>query len=152
MNIKQILSITHTLNNVQEDTKKGAFELISQLASIGEDINSKEILEELFNRERLGSTNLGKGIAVPHCRIDGIKLPIAVLVHLEKPIHYDDNDSDPVDILFTIIVPKKSEQEHLEILSAIAQAVKNKNLLNQIRNAENDEQLYKIAIKGISSK
>ena len=101
------------INNLSAQSKKKAFEIISE--KIAEELpqnTQKSIFEALINRERLGVTGLGHGIAIPHCRLDNLSEPIALLAKLEKPIDYDTPDNVPVDIIVALFIPEASTQEH----------------------------------------
>jgi PTS system nitrogen regulatory IIA component len=78
------------------------------------------VTDSLFSRERLGSTGLGNGVAVPHGRIKGLKLPLAAVLLLEQAIGFDAPDNHPVDLLVFLLVPEAATQKHLELLSEIA--------------------------------
>ena len=143
MDIKDILHLDCTLCAVQGTSKKRVLELISQIANqYLMDIDQATILSSLTCRERMGSTGIGNGIALPHGRLSGLKNVIAIVVTSKKPIDYDAIDNAPVDIFFAILVPEKKASEHLGTLSAIATKLNNKETLSRMRKAKTDQELF----------
>ena len=143
MEIKDILHPDCTLCAVQGTSKKRVLELISQIANqYLMDIDQATILSSLTCRERMGSTGIGNGIALPHGRLSGLKNVIAIVVTSKKPIDYDAIDNAPVDIFFAILVPEKKASEHLGTLSAIAIKLNNKETLSRMRKAKTDQELF----------
>ena len=145
MEIKDILQPDCTLCAVQGTSKKRILELISDVASKHvSDIDQATILTSLMNRERMGSTGIGNGIALPHGRIKDLKNVLAVVVTNQTPIEYDAIDKLPVDIFFAILVPEDKATEHLGTLSAIAAKLSDRDTLKRMRQAHTDEELYKV--------
>ena len=138
MEIKDILHPDCTLCAVQGTSKKRVLELISQIANQHLiDIDQATILSSLTCREKMGSTGIGNGIALPHGRLQELENVMAIVVTSKKPIDYDAIDNAPVDIFFAILVP-----EHLGTLSAIATKLNNKDTLSQMRQAKTDQELF----------
>jgi PTS system nitrogen regulatory IIA component len=101
-------------------SKKRAFEEVGFLFESQHGLSRALVTDSLFSRERLGSTGLGNGVAVPHGRIKGLKLPLAAVLLLEQAIGFDAPDNLPVDVLIFLLVPEAATQKHLELLSEIA--------------------------------
>jgi PTS system nitrogen regulatory IIA component len=145
MEIADILRPDCTLCAVQGSSKKKILELISLKASeFLPDIDQAVILSSLMGREKMGSTGIGGGIALPHGRLAELDKALAVLVTSESPIEFDAIDNAPVDIFFAILVPEAKASEHLGTLAAIAQKLNDKTTLASIRQATTSEQLYKV--------
>ena len=126
-------------------SKKKVLEMISDLvASQYPELSSQEIFESLLNREKMGSTGIGSGIAIPHGRLDNIDAPIAVLIKCEQPIAFEAIDKQPVDILFALLVPSDQCQEHLSTLSAMAEKLSDKQTLKQLRRITDERELYQV--------
>lgn len=143
MEIKDILTPDSTQCAVQGSSKKRVLETISQIASTyTPDIPPIDILTSLLCREKMGSTGIGDGIAIPHGRLSGLERVIAVLVTTPKGIHFDAIDNKPVDIFFAILVPEEQAQGHLQTLATIAGKLNNKDVVNAIRQAQSNKQLY----------
>ncbi|WP_460239089.1 PTS sugar transporter subunit IIA [Aurantivibrio plasticivorans] len=146
MDISKILSPSRTCCHIAGGSKKRVLEETAK--KIAEDypaLSSDELFRELVNRERLGSTGIGQGIAIPHCRVKNLANAVGVLFTLETAIEFEAIDDSPVDIVFALLVPDEAENQHLQTLSLLAQAFSNPSNLNVIRRANSDESLFKCA-------
>ncbi|VFP82267.1 PTS IIA-like nitrogen regulatory protein PtsN [Candidatus Erwinia haradaeae] len=140
-----ILSISCTRNDVLCHNKERALEIISELASQKLRLSQQIIFNAIQNREKIGSTGIGNGIAIPHCKLEEQKLQsIGVFIHLKHPIIFNSIDNQPVDLLFAILIPSQQCKTHLYTLSLVAQHLANKIILRQLRSASSDEDLYRI--------
>jgi PTS system nitrogen regulatory IIA component len=115
-----ILPPEQVLTGTDIASKKRAFEEVGFLFESRHGLSRALVTDSLFSRERLGSTGLGNGVAVPHGRIKGLKLPLAAVLLLEQAIGFDAPDNHPVDLLVFLLVPEAATQKHLELLSEIA--------------------------------
>jgi PTS system nitrogen regulatory IIA component len=97
-----------------------------------------------MNREKLGSTGIGNGVAIPHGKITPNESPVAVLIVIHPGIDYDAIDNRPVDVFFALLVPEDQCDVHLNTLASIAEIFDNKEMLRKIRSAETDNDLYQI--------
>lgn len=128
-------------------SKKKVLELISDLAAAQyPTLSSQEIFESLVAREKMGSTGIGNGIAIPHGRLTDITQPIAILIKCEEPIAFDAIDKQPVDILFALLVPADQCQQHLSTLSCMAEKLSDKQVLKQLRKTHDETELYQVII------
>lgn len=143
MEIKDILTADSTLCAVPGSSKKKVLEHISQLANQSiPHIAPIDILTSLLCREKMGSTGIGGGIAIPHGRLAGIDKVLAVLVTTDKGIQFDAIDNKPVDIFFAILVPEDQAQGHLQTLATIAGKLNNPDVVKAIRSAQHNQALY----------
>ena len=101
--------------------KKKVLETLADLFASHSTLKAQTILQLLFEREKLGSTALGKGVAVPHCRVAGLDEPLACLLHTKTGVDYDAPDDAPVSLFFALLVPESAPDEHLQLLSDLAQ-------------------------------
>ena len=147
MELKNVLKLDCTKSAVLCSSKKRALEIISELAANQSGQNTQKIFECILNREKMGSTGIGNGIAVPHGRIFNSSEPIAVLIHCIEPIDFNAIDNQPVDLLFALLVPDEQCKEHLKTLSLIAEKLTDKQIARQLRNAISDQDLYDIITK-----
>lgn len=131
-NIAKILPLANVLLDLEISSKKRAFEQAGLLFENNCSIARSTVSDNLFARERLGSTGLGHGVAVPHGRIKGLKSPIAALVRLKDPIPFESPDGQPVSLLIFLLMPDNVTQQHLEILSEIAEMLSNEDFRNDI--------------------
>ncbi|MCG9963155.1 MAG: PTS IIA-like nitrogen regulatory protein PtsN [Shewanella sp.] len=128
-------------------SKKKVLELISDLAAAQyPTLSSQAIFESLVAREKMGSTGIGNGIAIPHGRLTDITQPIAILIKCEEPIAFDAIDKQPVDILFALLVPADQCQQHLSTLSCMAEKLSDKQVLKQLRKTHDETELYQVII------
>ena len=140
-----LLSPGRILANVRISSKKRLLELISlSLAKKNKDLNSREIFESLCAREHLGSTALGNGVAIPHGRISGTEGVEAVFFQLSKPLSYDADDGNPVDLIFALAVPKHCTEDHSKLLSSIASRFSEPELLEQLRKAADANEIWQL--------
>ena len=119
--LASILPPAQVLVSVDVTSKKRAFEEAGLLFESQHGLSRALITDSLFARERLGSTGLGHGVAIPHGRIKGLKSPMAAVFQLAQPIGFDAPDEQPVSLLIFLLVPEAATQKHLEILSEIAE-------------------------------
>lgn len=139
LDFRKILSRERTLAPVCVGSKKAALETASELIATAIDgSKGRTVLQELLTRERLGSTALGDGVAIPHCRLDLCEHAIAVLLRLAAPIDFDAPDDAEVDLLFVLVVPKEEQRVHLDILGVLARCFSEPDHLQALRQAEPD--------------
>jgi len=126
--LASILSAAQVLVQVDVSSKKRAFEEAGLLFENLHGLSRALVTDSLFSRERLGSTGLGHGVAIPHGRIKGLKSPMAAICQLAKPIGFEAPDDLPVGIMIFLLVPEAATQKHLEILSEIAEMLSDAKL------------------------
>ncbi len=139
-----ILPAAQVLVHVEVTSKKRAFEEAGLLFEDLHGLNRALVADSLFARERLGSTGLGHGVAIPHGRIKGLKSPMAAVFQLEQPIGFDAPDEQPVSLLIFLLVPEASTQKHLEILSEIAELLSDTHLREKIKTCDDGIELHRI--------
>jgi len=145
MLVDDLISTETVLPDVRASSKKRLLEVISKaLARNDDDLSAREVFESLCARERLGSTGLGKGVAIPHCRVSGSSTVRAVFVRLAKPLAFDAVDGKPVDLLFALAVPEHCTSDHLKLLSEIAQKFSDSELLERLRAAGDPSELVRL--------
>jgi len=121
MNISDILTPERTFADLKCASKKRTLESISHwLGDQMSEFDGKELFNALINREKLGSTGFGDGIAIPHCRLDSCTQVTGALIRLAKAVDFDAIDAQPVDLLFVLLVPLEATDEHLQILATLA--------------------------------
>lgn len=144
LTIKNILAEDLTLSRVAASSKKRILEFISeQVAKHYPEMDESQIFNNLVSRERLGSTGIGQGIAIPHCRLEGCTRVVGALMTLEEGVDFDAIDNQPVDLLFTLIVPKEATSEHLELLSQLAEQFNDPGFCDELRQCTDNHQLYR---------
>lgn len=145
MNISELINQDRVLCCPQIGSKKRLLENISELfARNAPQLSKNEIFNCLITREKLGSTGLGKGVAIPHGRMTGLERPVCAFIKLDQPIEFDAADGQPVDLIFALIVPEDSTEEHLQILSGIATLFGSPAFCSGIRDCKNDACLLQL--------
>ncbi|HRH05084.1 MAG TPA: PTS sugar transporter subunit IIA [Burkholderiaceae bacterium] len=140
--LSSILPVTHVLVGVEATSKKRAFEEAGFLFEQLHNLNRAMVTDSLFARERLGSTGLGHGVAIPHGRIKGLKSPMAAVFQLAQPIGFDAPDEQLVNFLIFLLVPEAATQKHLEILSEIAELLSDATLREQLKTTNDSAVLH----------
>ena len=140
--LASILPDSQVLVGVEATSKKRAFEEAGLLFENLHGLSRALITDSLFARERLGSTGLGHGVAIPHGRIKGLKAPMAAVLQLAQPIGFDAPDEQPVGLLIFLLVPEAATQKHLEILSEIAELLSDSGLRERIKAAGSVPELH----------
>jgi PTS system nitrogen regulatory IIA component len=130
--LASILSLAQVLVHVDASSKKRAFEEAGLLFENLHGLSRALVTDSLFSRERLGSTGLGHGVAIPHGRIKGLKAPMAAVFLLTQPIGFDAPDEQAVSLLIFLLVPEAATQKHLEILSEIAELLSDASLREKL--------------------
>ncbi|ONN66601.1 PTS sugar transporter subunit IIA [Herbaspirillum sp. BH-1] len=131
-NLAKILSPENVVLDLEVSSKKRAFEQAGLTFENNSGIARSTVSENLFARERLGSTGLGHGVAVPHGRIKGLKAPLALFMRLAAPIPFESPDGQPVKLLIFLLIPDNVTQQHLEILSEIAEMFSDDAFRNEL--------------------
>ena len=142
--LSQILPPTQVLVSVEATSKKRAFEAAGLLFENQQGLNRALITDSLFARERLGSTGLGHGVAIPHGRIKGLKAPMAAVFQLAAPIGFDAPDEQAVAMLIFLLVPEAATQKHLEILSEIAELLSDSTLRERLKTTTDATTLHQL--------
>ena len=139
--IKIKLDDSHVSINDICKTKKSILEKISDLLSRPSGVNRDDIFKKLYEREKLGSTSIGKGVAIPHARIENIEYPFLSIIILNEPVEFDNIDSLDVDIIVSIIVPEKNYNNHLELLAQLSSKLDDPSVRKELRQARNSSQI-----------
>ena len=142
--LSQILPPNQVLVSVDATSKKRALEEAGLLFENQQGLNRALITDSLFARERLGSTGLGHGVAIPHGRIKGLKAPMAAVFQLHDPIGFDAPDEQGVALLIFLLVPEAATQKHLEILSEIAELLSDGVLRERLKTSTDAAALHQL--------
>jgi len=145
MQLTDFLTTDRIACDVNAHSKKRALEKLSELISHDQSsISATDIFDCLLSRERLGSTGVGFGVAIPHGRLKDSNHTTAALIQLNHGIDFDAVDNQPVDLLFALVVPDKATEEHLKILALLAAMFKEDELRAQLREAKNPEDIMQL--------
>ncbi|WP_020649686.1 PTS sugar transporter subunit IIA [Solimonas variicoloris] len=145
MKIADILSAERVSLGHTFTSKKKALEELSQLLARGtEGVSAADILASLSAREKLGSTGLGHGVAIPHGRIAGVSDSVGAFMRLKHPLDYEAHDGHPVDLIFGLLVPQGATEAHLKHLAAIAEMFSDESFCKKAREATDDRALFQL--------
>ena len=144
MNLYDFLDKGSILLDYELKSKKSVLELISKSMSEITGTNSDDIFSKLYEREKLGTTAFGNGIAIPHARIDKLINAKIMILKLKTPVDFESVDNKKVDIIFTLLVPDDESDKHVEILSKIASLLDNKIMRENLRQAKNESDIISL--------
>ena len=139
MKISEMLTENSFLINFYASSKKQILEDLSKLAEIETGVSYKYILENLIKREKLGSTAVGNGIAIPHATEATLSKPKGFLAILSNNLDFNANDDLPVDIIFLLLAPQNKGSEHLQALATVSRFLRNNDLINKLRGCKNTQ-------------
>lgn len=147
MQIESLLIPERTRASLDASGKRNALELLAQtIAQTIPDMDADDLFRRFLARERLGSTGIGHGIAIPHCRVNSSAGAVGALITLTQPVEFDSIDAEPVDILFAMLVPEEAHDEHLKNLAALAGALTRSEFRHRLRSANDNAALYQAAV------
>jgi len=150
MDLKQALSLNRIDLHVQACTKKRVLELISECCATARE--KPDFFHALVEREKLGSTGLGHGVALPHARLANLHAPMACLFKLSKPIDYDSPDQGPVDLIIGLFVPEEAHDAHLHLLSHIAQKLSQESVRAALRACTQAQEAFALITEPLGDK
>ena len=142
--ISPLLPVSNILLDLDVSSKKRVFEQVGLLFENNLSIARSVVFDSLFAREKLGSTGLGQGIAIPHGRIKGLKEAVGALVRMRQPIPFDAPDGQNVNLIFVLLVPDRATDLHLQILSELAQIFSDKPFRERLLSAPDAAQLHQL--------
>jgi PTS system nitrogen regulatory IIA component len=143
MNITDLITRERIVCDSEVASKKRVIEVLSELLATGQaDLTARPIFDSLIGRERLGSTGLGHGVALPHGRFNQSQQAIGAFVKLKKGVDFDAIDRQPVDLVFGLLVPDHYTDEHLKILAYLAEMFSDRVFCRQLRETDSDQMLF----------
>lgn len=147
MRVRELLTPERTHYHLHGASKKRLLDQVAQLAAQGNpELGEQQVFDALIARERLGSTGIGEGIAIPHCRLASCQQPVGMLVSLDEAIDFDAVDGRPVDLVFVLLVPEDNPEQHLKTLSHLAALFNEQSFRDGLRGADSANTLYRAAI------
>ena len=147
MELSDFLTPDRCLCKIQGFSKKRLLKTLSTiLGKSFSNLDENQVFDSMMAREKLGSTGIGNGIAIPHCRVPDCHEITGCLITLDTFIDYDSTDEKPVDLIFVLIVPEEQEEEHVRTLAVLAEKFHSKSFCDSLRNSQNNDELYQHAI------
>lgn len=151
MDLGDILAKDGIIPSLKATCKKQALQELASRAAATTGLEARDIYDTLLQRERLGSTGLGRGIAIPHVKFKALKSMVCLFARLSEPIEFDSHDGEPVDIIFLLLAPEHASGDHLKALARISRLVREPAALEQLRNAADLESLKRVLTAPVAS-
>lgn len=142
MDLKDIMNADAVRFSAHTSSKKRLLQEISEQAAAVYGLDTEDVLAALTEREKLGSTGVGRGVAIPHARFEGLDRVYGFFTRLEKPVDFDSMDRQPVDLIFTILAPQKEGAEHLKALALVSRTLRSENTCAKLRANDDAATLY----------
>lgn len=147
MQIRDLINPEQIDPDAHATGKKRALETLSGLlAERDPGLGRGQVFDSILSRERLGSTAVGAGVAIPHGRIEGLEHSLGAFIRLQDPVDFDASDGGPVDLLFALVVPSQCAEEHLAILATLAERFSDASLCAALREARDRDQIYELLV------
>ncbi len=144
MDISDLISPENIISPLKAKSKKQALQELSARASDLTGVPQREIFETLLQRERLASTGVGRGIAIPHGKLKGLKNIFGLFARLEKPVEFEAFDDEPVDLIFVLLAPESAGADHLKALARVSRLLREPSALEKLRGSRDKSALYAI--------
>ena len=132
-------------------SKKRLLQKISEQAASIYDLDSEQVFAALTAREALGTTGVGRGVAIPHARFENLDRVVGLFTRLEKPLDYDSMDHQPVDLVFTLLAPQKEGAEHLKALALVSRTLRDEDVCAKLRSNNDAQTIFSILVEKQSS-
>jgi len=144
MSLEQLLQVKHVFPALRVTSKKQCFRELARCAAAVAPLNERDVLSLLLERESLGNTATGHGVAIPHARIKGLEKPWSFFARLKKPVDFDADDGEPVDLVFLLLAPSSSLPAHRKSLAKVYRILHNPDIRQQLRNAGSAAEIFEI--------
>ena len=151
MDLGDLISLDGIIPALKAKSKKQVLQLLAENAADLLDINQREIFDTLLQRERLGSTGIGHGIAIPHGKLNSINGVFSVFARLEAPIDFDSIDDEPVDLIFLLLAPESAGADHLKALARISRLLRDPSAVEKLRASRDKDALYSVLTEPLAS-
>jgi PTS system nitrogen regulatory IIA component len=148
MNIKDFLAAADVAIDVRAADKASLLKELAGRAAAAINLPVEMVVSEIEKRDELGSTGIGRGVAIPHARLREVKKPLALLARLKSPIEFDAIDGEPVDLVFLLLLPAASQLDQLNCLAAVARRLRDTDVLGRMRSATSTTELYLATTEG----
>jgi PTS system nitrogen regulatory IIA component len=151
MTLADLIAREAVIPSLKAKSKKHVLEDMAARAAKLEDLSARDLFAALLQRERLGSTGVGRGIAIPHCRLASIQRIACIFARLEEPIPFDALDGEPVDLVFLLLAPENAGADHLKALARLSRLMREPKTVMQLRAAKDQAALYAILAQPLAS-
>lgn len=152
MEITDLISPAAVIPNLRATSKKQALQDLARRAAEITGLHERAIFDVLLERERLGTTGVGNGIAIPHGKLPTMERLYGLFARLEKPIHFDSIDEQPVDLIFLLLAPESAGADHLKALARVSRLLRDKGVCEKLRGTDNADALYALLTESPASR
>jgi PTS system nitrogen regulatory IIA component len=142
MDLSDLIEVSAIMPTLKANSKKQLLQLLAEKAAAVTELPERVIFDTILQRERLGSTGVGNGIAIPHGKLNGVKKIVGVFARLETPVDFEALDDQPVDLVFLLLAPEGAGADHLKALSRIARVLRDTETVNKIRGTRDASAIY----------
>ncbi len=151
MDLGDLISADGVVTSLRAKSKKQALLDLSQTAATITGLPQRDIFETLLQRERLGSTGVGRGVAIPHGKHVALKRIVCVFAHLDEAIPFDSLDEEPVDLIFLLLAPEQAGADHLKALARISRVLRDPQAIEKLRSSRDKATLYAVLTEPLAS-
>lgn len=152
MEIGDLITLEGVIPNLRVTSKKQALQELARRAAALTDLKERAIYEVLFERERLGTTGVGNGIAIPHGKLAALTRLYGLFARLETPIDFEAIDEQPVDLIFLLLAPEQAGADHLKALARISRLLRDRSMCEKLRGSDTAEALYALLTNSAESR
>lgn len=151
MDLSDLLSVQAVVPHLKASGKKQAFQELSAKAAKLTGLDARAILTTLIEREKLGTTGVGQGIAIPHGKFETLDKVVGLFARLDQPIDFDSIDDQPVDLIFVLLAPDKAGADHLKALARVSRLLRNQAVVEKLRGSDTAEALFALLTEQAAS-
>lgn len=151
MDLSDLIEVSAIVPSLKANSKKQVLQLLSEKAASVTGLTEREIFDTILQRERLGSTGVGNGIAIPHGKLAGITEITGIFARLENPVEFDSLDDRPVDLVFMLLAPEGAGADHLKALSRIARVLRDSDITAKIRGTDDAAAIHNLLAQAPAS-
>lgn len=152
MDIADLISPTSIIPNLRATSKKQALQELAKRAAELTGMHERAVFDVLLERERLGTTGVGNGIAIPHGKLPNLDRLYGLFARLERPINFESIDEQPVDLIFLLLAPESAGADHLKALARVSRLLRDKSVCEKLRGTDNGEALYSLLTESPASR
>ncbi len=151
MELSDLLTQRGIIPTLKAKTKKQALQDLAELGTAVTGLPTRDLVEGLMQRERLGSTGLGGGIAIPHAKFKGLERIQCLVARLDQPVEFEAIDNEPVDLIFVLLAPEHASGDHLKALARISRLLREPKALERLRAARDEKSIFDILTQPVAS-
>ncbi|MEK9673252.1 MAG: PTS IIA-like nitrogen regulatory protein PtsN [Rhodospirillaceae bacterium] len=144
MEIRDLLTPDRVIENLRASSKKQALQELARVVALRTDLEERQVFDVLMEREKLGTTGVGNGIAIPHGKLAEVENLVGVFARMEKPIDFQAIDEQPVDLIFLLLAPEAAGADHLKALARVSRLLRDQKICDKLRGTDHSDALFAI--------